>query len=226
MTDKVLVVAAHPDDEVLGCGGTIAWHIANGDQVSVAFMTEGVASRVMVNDVDGEQRAGAAANAMEMLGVNDVRQFDFPDNKMDSVSLLDVVQIVEKVIQDITPSIIYTHFAHDLNVDHRITHSAVMTACRPQSCSSVKKILSFEVLSSTEWSSVSQPAFLPQYIVDISSYWNKKLQALRCYHEEMRPFPHSRSYECIEALATLRGATQGMKKAEAFFVERILVNEV
>jgi LmbE family N-acetylglucosaminyl deacetylase len=222
--ESVLVVVAHSDDEALGCGGTIAKHIDLGDDVTVVFMTNGVASRD--NYVEGQDteknRGSAAQRALKVLGVSNFHQFGFPDNKMDTVALLDVTQAIEGVIQSSKPDIIYTHFMHDLNVDHQITHKAVMTACRPQSWSSVMKIFSFEVLSSTEWNSPSLSAFKPQYIVDISNYWDKKLASLKCYTEEMRVFPHSRSYECVEALAILRGATNGVKMAEAFFVERII----
>jgi len=219
--NNVLVIAAHADDEALGCAGTLAKHIDNGDIVSIMFMTDGVSSRCSV-EADKQQRDTSSHNAMQLLGVDMVYQHNFPDNKMDSVALLDIVQAVEQAINDFQPAIIYTHFAFDLNIDHRITHNAVMTACRPQQNSSVKTILSFEVLSSTEWNSPSQPAFTPQYIVDISDYWQIKKAVLNCYQQEMRPFPHSRSMECIEALATLRGATHGFKKAEVFFVERML----
>jgi len=229
MTEQVLVIAAHADDEVLGCGGTIARHIHAGDQVAVLFMTDGVSSRAntaldpgeLVHG-DKEQRLSASQQALKILGVTDIRQLNFPDNKMDTIALLDVVQAIEPVIAQLQPQTIYCHFAHDLNIDHRITHQAVMTACRPQVGGSVKKILSFEVLSSTEWNSPAQPAFLAQYIVDISPFWPQKLAALQCYDQEMRAFPHSRSYQCVEALATLRGATHGFDKAEAFLVERIL----
>ena len=221
---NVLIVAAHSDDEVLGCGGTIAKHIEEGDRVTVMFMTDGVSSRSKRDRTTASSRNNASNNAMVVLGVQDIRHSNFPDNKMDTVALLDVAKDIEIVIASVKPNIIYTHFAHDLNIDHRITHSDVMTACRPQSWSTVQKILSFEVLSSTEWNSPSQPNFIPQYIVNIEAHWAQKLSALKCYDEEMRPYPHSRSYECIEALATLRGATNGFNKAEAFFVERIRVS--
>jgi len=221
MNDVILVVAAHSDDEVLGCGGTIAKHVANGDNVTVMFMTDGVSSRDSNSD-EVDLRVTASSEAMKMLGVKGVKQFNFPDNEMDSVPLLHVVKKIECVINDIKPNIVYTHFAHDLNIDHQVTHSAVMTSCRPLQGTSVKKILSFEVLSSTEWNSPSQTQFTPNYIVDITKYWDKKLLALQCYGEEMRAYPHSRSFLCVEALAILRGATNGIDKAEAFYVERIL----
>lgn len=222
MKNKVLVVAAHADDEALGCAGTIAKHIAKGDVVHIIFLTNGVGARGNSSSNDKAERVSALSQAMAVLAVDDYQCFDFPDNQMDSVPLLSIVKAIESKITCFKPSIIYSHFAHDLNIDHQITHQAVMTACRPIKGSSVKKILSFEVLSSSEWNSTSSPTFRPQYIVDISPYWQNKVQALKCYQEELRDFPHSRSLECIEALATLRGATHGFAKAEAFQVERIL----
>ncbi|MGF1740812.1 PIG-L family deacetylase [Vibrio profundum] len=215
-------MAAHSDDEVLGCGGTIAKHVANGDRVSVVFMTDGVGSRVDNNKKDAVVRNTSSQRALSTLSISNSYQFDFPDNNMDSVPLLEVVQKLEQVIDKVQPSVVYTHYAHDLNVDHRITHQAVMTACRPQAQSSVKEIYTFEVLSSTEWASKANCQFLPLLIVDISDCWELKLKALKCYHGEMRKFPHSRSYEAVEALALLRGSTHGVGKAEAFFVERII----
>ena len=220
--NKVLVIAAHADDEALGCGGTIARHIAEGDLVKVLFMTDGVSSRSSLEQA-GEERSNAAVEALRVLGISDHQQFDLPDNQMDSLSLLEIIQPIEGVLREYQPNVVYTHFAEDLNVDHRVVNQAVMTACRPQKGSSVKKILTFEVLSSTEWNSTQKTVFKPQYIVDISDYWSQKFQALCAYQDEMREFPHSRSLECIEALAILRGATHGMAKAEGFVVERLLV---
>lgn len=220
--NKVLVVAAHADDEALGCGGTIAKHIASGDSVHIIFMTNGVSSRENSTETDQNNRNCALTQAMRELGVENWQCFDFPDNQMDSVPLLSIVKAIESVIAKYQPNIIYSHFSHDLNIDHQITHQAVMTACRPIKGSSVEEIYSFEVLSSTEWNSHQATNFKPHYIVDISQLWDKKKQALDCYQEELREFPHSRSIECIEALAVMRGATHGFAKAEAFQVERIL----
>jgi LmbE family N-acetylglucosaminyl deacetylase len=220
--NTVLVIAAHADDEALGCAGTLAKHIAEGDVVNVIFMTNGLSARTDIDVTDHQIRNEGMINAMKVLGVTHYQCFDFPDNQIDSIPLLTVVKEIEKVINDYQPTLIYTHFLHDLNIDHQITHKAVMTACRPISGSSVRKILSFEVLSSTEWQSNSVPQFQANYIVDISQHWHKKEQVLACYHQELRDFPHSRSLPCIEALATLRGATHGFNKAEAFQVERIL----
>ena len=219
---KVLVVAAHSDDEVLGCGGTIAKHVCQGDDVCVVFMTNGVTSR-KESPKDIKLRKYASISALKALGVSRHSQFDFPDNRMDTVALLDIVKAIENVVVDFEPTIVYTHSLHDLNIDHQITNKAVMTVCRPQTSSTVEKILAFEVLSSSEWNSPSALSFKPQYIVDISEHWNAKINALKCYNDEIRNFPHSRSYKTVEALATLRGGTNGFDKAEAFFVERILV---
>lgn len=221
---KVLIIVAHADDEALGCGGAIAKHVKAGDDVSIIFMTNGVSSR---NEADTEykditNRELAKKASLKILGINKHWQLNFPDNKMDIIPLLEIVQQIEPIIKEVFPEIIYTHFAFDLNIDHQITHSAVMTASRPQLNSSVKKILSFEVLSSSEWGSPYKPRFSPQYFINISDEWETKLKALKCYDLEMRKPPHSRSYQCIEALAIFRGETNGFNKAEAFQVERIL----
>jgi len=222
VTNSILVVAAHPDDEVLGCGGTIAKHVFGGDSVSVLFMTNGVSAR------DGDQslaeltRKQSSLSALKKLGVEAVCFEKFPDNTMDVVPLIDVVKVIEKYISEKKPNIIYTHFSEDLNVDHRVTHQAVMTACRPQSWSSVKEIYCFEVLSSTEWNSSVKVKFNPTKFVDITEYYDLKMDALLEYKQEMREFPHSRSVECVEALAVFRGAIVGLNRAEAFQIERII----
>mgnify|MGYP000656334021 CR=1 FL=1 len=223
MSKTVLVVAAHADDETLGCGGTIARHVSEGDRVVVMFMTDGISSRDVIPANEIEVRKTAAAQALDILGVSDSHQFHFPDNAMDSIPLVQVVKAVEEIVNKCKPSTIYTHFSDDLNVDHRITHQAVMTACRPQSWCTVKEIYCFEVLSATEWNSSSQKTFSPQLYVDINSVWSLKLKALNCYESEMRCFPHSRSYVSLESLAILRGGTVGLEKAEAFQIERVLV---
>lgn len=220
---RVLVIAAHPDDEVLGCGGVIAKHAYEGSEVLIAFMTNGESSRdVKENNKNIELRKQASLAALKQLDVTNYRYLNFPDNEMDSVPLLDVVKSIEILINEFQPNIIYTHYHNDLNIDHRVTNRAVITATRPQTNCSVKKILTFEILSSTEWNSSAGPHFIPNYIVNISSFWNKKMDALQCYSQEMRDHPHSRSYDSVNALGTLRGATNGYDKAEAFFVERIL----
>jgi N-acetylglucosamine malate deacetylase 1 len=221
---KILVVAAHPDDEALGCGGAIARHVDEGDEVHVVFMADGVTSRKKLAEDGLRERNKAAYESCEILGAQSPQFLGFPDNKMDTVALLDVVQELEKIMDKIQPSIIYTHHDEDLNVDHRITHQAVLTACRPQPENYVNEIYSFEVLSSTEWVAPSaKNTFIPNRFVDISNVIERKIKALNAYAEEMRDYPHSRSIETVELLAKYRGSTMGMKAAESFKIERILV---
>ncbi|XFA72926.1 PIG-L family deacetylase [Thermosynechococcaceae cyanobacterium Okahandja] len=233
---RVLVVAAHPDDEILGCGGTLALHSARGDRVTIMIMAEGITSRNQVRDVtlcgakltDLQQTAVQAA---QIIGVSDVRFAGLPDNRMDSLDLLDIVKIIEQVIDDIQPEIIYTHHYGDLNIDHQITHQATMTAARPLPNSSVKKLLFFEVPSATGWNTPTpQNAFIPQYYIDLSKKINGsetaldyKLEALKIYESEMRPYPHNRSMKSVEYLAYWRGSSVGLLSAEAFQVGRILI---
>ena len=181
----VLIVAAHGDDEVLGCGGTIARHVASGDEVHLVVMADGVTSRG--SDDGQEARNDAIAKSTETLGIQSVSRLGLPDNKMDSLSLLEIIQPLEKVIENLKPNIIYTHHSGDLNVDHVVTNRAVLTACRPQPGFCVQKIYAFEVLSSTEWAEqTAANAFLPNHYVDISAYFDTKMEALKCYNMEMR----------------------------------------
>jgi len=224
MSKRVLVIAAHPDDEVLGCGATIAKHASNEHDVSIVFMADGVSSR-QNNATENElkNRNEHAIKAGKILGLNPPIFLGFPDNKMDAVALLDVVQKLEKIIDEIKPSIIYTHHPGDLNIDHKITFQAVMTACRPQPDFCVREIYSFEILSSTEWAAPSnKTAFIPNCFVDVSNTIETKISALRAYEDEIRKYPHSRSVEAVRALARYRGASVGMSDAEAFTVQRIL----
>jgi len=190
------------------------------------FLTNGVGARNSgSSDPAALRRAEAARKASDILGVKNIIQLDFPDNRLDSLPLLDVVQSIEPVIADLRPSVILTHFAEDLNVDHRVCHQAVLTACRPQPGHPVRTILGFEVPSSTEWA-FSAPTFTPNCFIDISAQLDKKLKALDAYHEEMRPAPHPRSASSIEALARWRGATAGCSAAEAFSVVRMITQEI
>ncbi|MFT5511500.1 MAG: LmbE family N-acetylglucosaminyl deacetylase [Hyphomicrobiaceae bacterium] len=225
MTQTVLVVAAHPDDEVLGCGGTIRRHVEGGDRVEVMFLADGVGARAPVNaDSDIRLRRAAAERAALTLGTSPPRFLAFPDNRLDSVPLLDIVQAVETVISEVLPAVLYVHHGGDLNVDHRIAHQAAVTACRPLPGACVRAIYAFETPSSTEWGTESMGEnFRPQRIVDISSVLDRKIEALREYDEEVRMFPHPRSIEGIHALTQLRGCQAGLTAAEAFVVIRDIV---
>ena len=222
MSKVVLVVAAHTDDEVLGCGGTIARHVAEGDEVCVAFMADGVSSRLSATSAEHELRSAAAESARKILGMHKNFYLNFPDNRLDSIPLLDIVQKLEAVVSEIQPEVIYTHHCGDLNIDHRITYQAVMTVCRPTPGSRVHEIYTFEVMSSTEWNHSASCHFIPNMFINISDYWGRKQKALEAYQLEMRPTPHSRSIEHLKALAEHRGNSIGIKMAESFMSIRVI----
>ena len=222
MSKTVLIVAAHADDEALGCGGTIARHVAEGDSVYLVLMADGMSSRTGASGADMGLRLSAVERVQKILGVTEIHHLGFPDNRMDSIPLLDIVQALEPVVQRIAPSVIYTHHNGDLNIDHRRTQEAVMTACRPQPGCTVKEIYGFEVLSSTEWATPQAEPFTPALYVDISTQFPAKLAALEAYAEEMRSTPHSRSVEHVEVLARHRGYSIGVQVAEAFVVYRMI----
>lgn len=218
---SILVVAAHPDDEALGCGGTIRRHVEEGDRVCVLFMTDGVSARG--SNKGAKERNRAADLALDRLGVGSRVYNAFPDNQMDFLPLLEIVKVIEAEIKKCKPHIIYTHHHGDLNIDHALTHKAVLTACRPMPGACLEALYGFEVPSSTEWAGPTvAEAFIPAHFVNIEKTFAAKLDALKAYDEEMRPFPHPRSYEAVEALATWRGAQAGFSKAEAFTVIRSL----
>ena len=217
--NSIVVIAAHPDDEVLGCGATIAKHSANGDKVHVLILGEGMTSRPSKEKKDVITLRQSAQKANDLLGVTSLTLHSFPDNRMDSLPLLEIVNVVESFIEKYSPSIIYTHFKDDLNVDHRLTHQAVVTACRPQpNFFLMDTLLFFEVPSSTEWQVPT--SFQPHWFIDISKTIDKKLHALTYYETEMRSWPHARSIKAIEHLARWRGATVGVEAAEAFILGR------
>jgi LmbE family N-acetylglucosaminyl deacetylase len=229
MSDAVVVIAAHPDDEVLGCGGTLARLALEGRPVHVLLVSDGQTSRV----VDAGQppveatlqaRNAAARAACAILGGTSVEMLGLPDNRLDGVELLDVVRHIEVFVQRHRPSLLLTHHSGDVNIDHRLVHDAVISACRPQPGHPVKELLFFEVPSSTEWRpSGSLNSFNPNYFVDITKALPKKLEALNAYAEELRAFPHPRSIKAITALAQWRGAMVGVEAAEAFMLGRKLI---
>jgi LmbE family N-acetylglucosaminyl deacetylase len=226
MPQSILVVAAHPDDEVLGCGGTIARHADDGDLVRVLIVAEGATSRQGQRDraqaVDElKSLAQAAQAACTILGAIDVELMDLPDNRLDSLDLLDLIKQIEERIDRHQPQVVYVHHAGDVNIDHRRLHEGVVTACRPVPGQPVKRLLSYEVASSTEWQPPgSGPTFNPNWFVDIASQWERKILALEAYASEMRPWPHARSIQSLEHLARWRGAQVGVEAAEAFCLLR------
>ncbi|NHI01613.1 PIG-L deacetylase family protein [Oceanimonas sp. MB9] len=222
MNKVVLVVAAHTDDEALGCGGTIAKHVSQGDTVYAVFLADGVTSRPNATSEELETRNAAATRAQAVLGIKKSYMLGFPDNRMDSIPLLDIVQKLESVLEEIQPQVIYTHHHGDLNIDHRITHQTVMTACRPVPDASVKEIYAFEVLSATEWNTPGLAPFVPNTFIDITEQLDTKMEALDAYALEMREAPHSRSLGNTKQLAAFRGNSVGVKFAESLMLIRHL----
>ena len=221
-SDKVLVVVAHPDDEVLGCGGTIIKYIKQGKKVFLLTMTDGVSSRDKSNSHKSRERKEACKKASKIMGISKIFFNNLNDNELDLISNLKLTKIIENVIKKVKPRTILTHFNFDLNLDHRKVSNAVITACRPRLNNEVSKILFFEVLSSTEWNinSKKKNIFLPNWYEDISTTFNKKMKALECYNKELRKFPHSRSKKGVKLLSEFRGMASGCKNAEAFILGR------
>ena len=204
---KILVIAAHPDDEVLGCGGSLLLHKIRKDEINIIFMSNGVSSRSKENFSEVIKRKKMA---------------HFPDNEMDKISLLTITKKIEKIIFKIKPTLIYTHSFSDLNIDHQKTFEATLTACRPQPKFSVKEIYSFEIPSSTGWHHYKLKKFNPNLYVDITKIIKKKCELLKIYSKEMRKPPHARSIKGLLNLSSYRGNQVGLKNAEAFEIIRIL----
>ena len=225
--ESVLVVAAHPDDEILGCGGTMARLANEGHEVRIAILAEGMTSRYQQRDqVDRKQLNDLHSHAQ--LAADKVRAKELvlcklPDNRMDTVPLLEVVKVVEELLERFRPSVIYTHHSGDLNVDHGVVHRAVLTATRPVPGQRAREIYAFEVPSSTEWAFQRlEPTFRPSMFVDISATLDTKISALACYDTETREFPHPRSPEALRAIAMRWGSVAGFQAAEAFELIRSL----
>ncbi|MBH49023.1 MAG: hypothetical protein CME71_12720 [Halobacteriovorax sp.] len=216
---RVLAVVAHPDDEVLGCGGTLSLHAKRGDDVGVVTLTNGVSAREGSTEIEASCREKMLERSCENLGVILKARFDYPDNGLDSVPLINIIRSLESVLFEFRPELVYTHFSGDLNVDHRIVNQAVLTACRPTPSESVEEIRAFEVVSSTHWNGGGN-LFNPNLFIDISEAKEVKRKSIEIYREEFRPFPHQRSIEAVEALELMRGTSVGVSYAEAFSIIR------
>jgi len=225
--DTILVIAAHPDDEVLGCGGTMARLALESNDVYTLILGEGITARDKKRDLAKRENEIAelrkqVENANKILGVKKVYTYDFPDNRFDTVPLLDIIKTIEKIKEDIKPDIVFTHHYGDLNIDHQITFKAVMTAFRPIKDESVKEIYSFEIPSSTEWNVPSSLTyFMPDYFVSINKSLEAKINALKEYKTELRDFPHPRSLKAVALNAKQWGVKMGFEATEAFKTIRI-----
>jgi LmbE family N-acetylglucosaminyl deacetylase len=225
MTKKILIIAAHPDDEILGCGGTTARYVREGAKVYTLILGEGITSRDSFRqrakrEKEINQLQNEINEANKVIGVTETFIHDFPDNRFDSVPLLDIVKVIENAKEKIKPDILFTHFEKDLNIDHQITYQAAITAFRPLVGESVKEIYAFEILSSTEWK--SPLSFRPDCYFDIGDTINQKLEAMKKYKSELREYPHPRSLKGIRLNAEHWGMKTGLSHAEAFKIVRII----
>jgi len=221
MNKIILIVAAHPDDEVLGCGGTIARLTGEGHDVYVAILGEGITSRYdQRNQADKntvEALKPCSQQVVDLFGAKKLFMFGLPDNRFDTIPLLDVTKIIEGLIEEVKPKTVYTHHSGDLNIDHSIVHRATLTASRPVPGNIVKKIYAYEVPSSTEWAfNQVWNNFRPNVFIDISETLEKKIEAMGMYQSEVRSFPHPRSAEALRTIAKRWGSVAGLEAAEAF----------
>jgi LmbE family N-acetylglucosaminyl deacetylase len=224
---KVLVIAAHPDDEVLGCGATIAKHVKQGDIVDILILGDGITARYEESELKNPEVVekvkvinSHAFNASKVLGINQLEIKGFYCTRFDRFPLRDFAGIIEKKINEFKPDRIYTHGPNDVNIDHGIVYRAVQTATRPTSNDCVKEVFLMEILSGTEWNFLE--SFRPDYYIDVTDTIQLKINALREYSSEKREFPHPRSDEGIIVLAKKRGSEVGLKYAEAFKIFRII----
>ncbi|MBN1574478.1 MAG: PIG-L family deacetylase [Deltaproteobacteria bacterium] len=224
---NILVLAAHPDDEVLGCGATIAKLADEKHDVFIAILGEGITSRYQDREkVDKSLLRGiqdCSRNAAGILNAKDVFFYDLPDNRFDTVPLLEVIKIIEDLAGKVEPDIVFTHHGGDLNIDHVIVHRATLTALRPVSKKVISRICSYEVPSSTEWAfNQFEPYFRPNMFVDVSNTLERKIEAIKAYDTEIRQFPHPRSPEALRSIANRWGSTAGLEAAEAFEIIRLV----
>ncbi len=224
----VLVIAAHPDDEVLGCGGTMARLAREGHEVRVAILGEGITSRYDArSEADRDLIValhGRSRKANMLLGAREVTIGTLPDNRFDTVPLLDVVKQIERLIEAFRPEVVYTQHGGDLNIDHVVTFRATLTATRPTAGSPVRALYGYEVASATEWAfQTMSPVFRPNTFVDVAATLDLKLRAMETYESEARPFPHPRSAEALRAAARHWGSVIGLEAAEAFELVRAVV---
>ncbi len=220
---KILLVVAHPDDELLGVGATM-------HKLIHEYNCQGITSRSDSRDVEKWQKELAIhrqniKDAQKAIGYHSVGIYDFPDNRFDSVALLDIIKVVEKEKQDFQPEIIFTHHGGDVNVDHQRTFESVITACRPMEHECVKTIITFETPSGTEWRASSDPKqFVPNMFMEVSEKdVDAKIKGMESYEFEKRPYPHPRSPEALKILAQQRGVMVGKQFAESFMIVRNII---
>lgn len=213
MSKTVLILAAHPDDEILGCGGVMAKYSKQGYEIHVGIVTDGSSTQYAGNESLALQKIRECEEANAMLGVKKVHYLNLPDMRLDTLAHVEINKKIEELVNLLKPHIIFTHAADDINMDHREVFKSTMVATRPGR-PHLERVYTYEVPSSSEWN-VNQP-FIPNVFIDISSSIKKKVEAFSVYKSEIREYPHPRSGEGIEAYSKYRGIASGMKYAEAF----------
>ena len=226
---NVLVVAAHPDDELLGVGGTVRRLADEGKIVRAVIMAEGLTSRKAARlETDRRELLELqedAKKAAKKVGYESIDFCGLPDNRLDTEGLLDIIKIVTKYIEKYDPDTIFTHHRGDLNIDHRRTSEAVLTSCSPVGKYNVQRIYAFETPSSSEWNYNYPDPFCPNVYYDISNTLEAKIRGMACYQTESTVYPHPRSPEALRALAQYRGSNVGFQSAEAFMLLRETIAE-
>ena len=225
-----MVVVAHPDDELLGLGATMNRLIKEFNVKShVVILGEGITSRAEQHDAKRWQNEldihhGNIKSAQKEIGYHSVTPYGFPDNRFDTVSLLDIIKIIEKEKSSFKPEVIFTHHGGDVNIDHQRTFEAVITACRPMQDEKVKTIITFETPSGTEWRAPSDPRqFLPNLFIEVNEdNIGAKIRGMESYEFEKRSYPHPRSPEALKIQAQRWGVAMGLKYAEAFQLIRTI----
>jgi len=218
---NVLVIVAHPDDESFGCGGLIKKFVNKNYKVGVISFTNGVSSREKFSDNKIKKRKKDSFKASKILGFKWLGQYNYPDNQMDKLNLLEIIKIIEFHKKKFSPKIIITHSFYDLNIDHRTVAEATLTAFRPEPGEICEEILTFEIPSSTDYRMLKNSKnFIPNYFINIEKYLSSKIKAIKCYSDEIKKTPHSRSIDGVKNLSKTRGNQSGMKNAEAYEIIR------
>jgi len=215
--ERVLVICAHPDDEALGLGGTLALHSMKKDNIAILIVADGETSRDIHTKIESRQKQ--SIQACSILGISNIEFLNYADQKLDSIPLLELTKKIKEKISKFKPSIIYTHYWNDLNADHRRVFEATSVSSRPYQDSKIKKILCFETPSSTEWSFRNE-SFNPNLFVNIEKVILQKLNAIKKFKNELRPFPHPRSIKSIKNRSNYWGSISGLKYAEPFIIFR------
>jgi N-acetylglucosamine malate deacetylase 1 len=216
---RVLVIAAHPDDEVLGMGGTIAQHVERGDVVRVLVVTDGSSAQYPGDEETRVRKEEEARLAAAELGVEDYVHLDLPDMRLDTLAHVDVNRVVEEQVGDLGPQVVYTVHP-DVNLDHRVLFDSVAVATRPTPGQPVRRLLTYAPTSSTEWTPAAVNWFVPNWFVDVTGTIERKVAAFAHYETERREFPHPRSERAIRAAAAYHGASCGWEYAEPFVLVR------